>query len=278
MKNILQHGTQSAEELYSRIDSLAPEEREFGKLPILRQDPTYLNFLTSATGLARADILAFLSDLDSDLSFKKTFLERANLLGSLSDAGDLRFHATTLYVLVRAQQPVVAVETGVAHGKSSAYILLALQHNGAGSLLSVDLPATGQLAPDGSRTHLSGLPAGWLVPDYLRRNWAFHSEDSLGFLKSTLPELIERQFLPHKVSFFLHDSLHTYEHVAGELSLIRPLLEPQHCIAVDNLDMAGGPAFDDYLGEHGQIAHSFTDFGATLGGHPKAVVSPARKN
>lgn len=273
MRNVLRHGIQSATELYSRIDSLAPEGREFGKLAILRDDEAYLDFLTSVTGLAQPDILSFLSDLDSDQAFKRSFLERESVLDNLSDAGDLRFHATTVYLLVRAQRPGVAVETGVAHGKSSAYILLALEHNGAGRLLSVDLPANGRLAPDGSRTHLSGRAAGWLVPDHLRRNWAFHSEDSVAFLEATLPELLKTHSPSEKVSFFLHDSLHTYEHVAAELKLVKPLLDARYCIAVDNLDMAGGPAFDDYLEDYGQVAHSFTDFGAIFGMRQKTTTN-----
>lgn len=277
MSNIVEYGALSARELYSQIDSLAPEDREFGKLEILRSDGAYLDFLASVSGLAKSDVMAFLRDLDSDLVFKKTFLERARLLFQLSDVGDLRFHATTLYVLVRAQRPPVTVETGVAHGKSSAYILLALEHNGVGNLLSVDLPATGQLAPDGSRTHLSGLPAGWLVPDYLRRNWALYSEDSLSFLGKSLRNLLERQFRPHKVSLFLHDSLHTYDHVAAELALVKPLLNAHHCIAVDNIDMPGGAAFNDYLGNSGQVAHSFTDFGAVLHAGPSQIANRVRQ-
>ena len=45
-----------------------------------------------------------------------------------------------LYAIFRHLRPQVAVETGVANGFSTAFALLALDHNGEGHLHSVDLP------------------------------------------------------------------------------------------------------------------------------------------
>lgn len=48
--------------------------------------------------------------------------------------------AEILWVVVRHTQPKIAVETGVARGISSAFILDAMARNGDGHLFSVDLP------------------------------------------------------------------------------------------------------------------------------------------
>src|SRR5207247_1075041 len=50
-----------------------------------------------------------------------------------------RWHSF-LYIVVRASSPSIVVETGVLYGHSSAAILAALEDNGKGRLISVDLP------------------------------------------------------------------------------------------------------------------------------------------
>ena len=45
------------------------------------------------------------------------------------------------YYLIRKLKPEIIVETGVWHGISTAYILLALKANSSGKLFSIDLPA-----------------------------------------------------------------------------------------------------------------------------------------
>lgn len=46
-----------------------------------------------------------------------------------------------VYAIVRVLKPEIVVETGVASGLSSAYILQALEENRKGKLYSIDLPA-----------------------------------------------------------------------------------------------------------------------------------------
>jgi hypothetical protein len=45
-----------------------------------------------------------------------------------------------LYAIVRAYKPDIVVETGVARGASSSFILCAMHENGKGHLYSIDLP------------------------------------------------------------------------------------------------------------------------------------------
>ena len=72
-------------------------------------------------------------------SLKNYFRINLSKLNKYKNTDDLRFHAITLYILVRAIKPKLFIETGISAGKSSALILLALNHNKFG-LISIDLP------------------------------------------------------------------------------------------------------------------------------------------
>jgi hypothetical protein len=65
-----------------------------------------------------------------------------------------------VYVCVRILKPDIMVETGVASGSSSAYILHAMDLNRKGFLYSIDLPNadTGASIPEGKQT-------GWCPTD-----------------------------------------------------------------------------------------------------------------
>jgi predicted O-methyltransferase YrrM len=104
-----------------------------------------------------------------------------------------------VYVCVRILKPDLMVETGVASGSSSAYILHAMELNRKGFLYSIDLPnaATGASLPEGKQT-------GWLVPHQLRHRWKLIFGRSQGKLPILLKEL-------GSIDAFLHDSEHTYE-------------------------------------------------------------------
>jgi hypothetical protein len=133
-----------------------------------------------------------------------------------------------LYLLVRKFRPAIVVETGVARGLSSAYILCAMQENRHGQLYSIDLPCASASARPVTRY---GRPAyqledgqvqgrfevGYFVPECVRRNWTLVLGDS----RTELPPLLER--LGH-IDMFLHDSLHTYEHMQWEYETAWPYI------------------------------------------------------
>src|SRR5579863_2869461 len=73
------------------------------------------------------------------------------------------------YASCRALRPAVAVETGVAHGVTSAYILRAMRDNGVGKLYSIDLPP---LAPGAENT------VGAFIPQSLRNRWELRMGDA----------------------------------------------------------------------------------------------------
>lgn len=257
---IVPFGANSSKQTKLQIDQIPPKSREREKLQILSDDDDYLDFLQTLTGLETDGLKNFLNDLYEDNTFWRDFLPRLALAETYSSLGDLRFHAVTIYTVVRARQPEIVVETGVAHGKSSAFILLGLEHNGYGQLYSVDVPATGEVTLDGSNTSLSGREPGWLVPDGLRHRWSLTLTDSLEFLQFQLPQLIATHSPGSSVSLFLHDSLHTFDHVDAELRLISPLLSRPAAVCVDNVDMPGGRAFEEYLTKLGRPGASYTDF------------------
>jgi predicted O-methyltransferase YrrM len=105
----------------------------------------------------------------------------------------------TLYVVIRLCKPCVAVETGSAAGASALYILTAMEKNSRGILYSIDSAA--------DRSHL-----GCLVPVELRDRLNLRHGNSLALI----PEIAGEA---GAIDFFLHDSLHTYAHMAAEYEL-----------------------------------------------------------
>lgn len=142
--------------------------------------------------------------------------------------------APTLYALTRILQPTIVVETGVANGVSSAFILSALKCNSKGHLYSIDLGDL-QAVPEGRQT-------GWVVAEGLRNRWTL----LLGNAKEMLPDLVEE--LPH-VDLFLHDSDHSYDHMMWEFG-----------VAWQHLSKAGLLLSDDIW-----MNNAFFDFGRLVG-------------
>jgi hypothetical protein len=127
--------------------------------------------------------------------------------------------ARLYYLICRAMKPDVIVETGVARGVSSAFILKALEKNGAGILHSVDLPPLGPIA---------GQDVGFLVRESLKDRWRLHK----GVSKRILPPLLREIGM---VDVFIHDSLHTKANVRRELLAVAPTLAPRSVVIADDL-------------------------------------------
>jgi Methyltransferase domain len=127
--------------------------------------------------------------------------------------------ARTCYALARALRPEVVVETGVANGVTSSFLLQALELNGAGELHSIDL------APPGTDRSLVGR----LVPAELRGRWTLHR----GASKDVLPGLVERLA---QVGLFVHDSRHTWRNVNRELRTISRHLARPAAVIVDDAE------------------------------------------
>jgi predicted O-methyltransferase YrrM len=135
--------------------------------------------------------------------------------------------ARCCYLLCRLLEPSVVIETGVAYGVSSAYILRALEENGHGVLHSVDLPP---LRPEYDRFW------GIAVPDALRGRWNLHRGSS----GRVLPVLLGQT---GAVDLFVHDSLHTYRNMRREFEVVWPRLRTGGMILAD--DVERNRAFDE---------------------------------
>jgi predicted O-methyltransferase YrrM len=150
---------------------------------------------------------------------------------ALLDAAVLRFH------------PRIVVETGVAQGVSTTFLLSALHSLGAGRLISVDLPnydPAGYSYKDGSGivdpVHVvPRLGTGWLVDESLRSRWTLMA----GRSSEILPTVSE------SVDMFLHDSLHSYENMTFEFEWALSHLRPGGILLVD--DARWNRAFSDFL-------------------------------
>jgi predicted O-methyltransferase YrrM len=122
-----------------------------------------------------------------------------------------------LYTICRILKPEVVVETGVASGLSSAYILKALSDNAKGKLISIDMPNHENELMKTQPCYLENPQAiipedkqtGWVVPQNLRNRWVL----KLGLVQDLLiPALNELG----AIDIFLHDSEHSYENMMFE--------------------------------------------------------------
>ncbi len=133
------------------------------------------------------------------------------------------------YLLCRLLRPRSIVETGVAHGVTSAYMLQALAENACGRLQSIDLPP---LAADAD-SHV-----GSFVPLELRTRWDLR----LGSAKALLPRVIDDI---RGMDVFVHDSLHTYNHMRWEFETALAALRPGGVLIAD--DIEGNQAFEEVI-------------------------------
>lgn len=124
------------------------------------------------------------------------------------------------YAVCRALQPSVFVETGVAFGVTSSYILKALAVNNKGNLYSVDRPPV----EPGAAAHI-----GALIPKELHGRWHLHRGESRKILPALLAEL-------KNVEIFLHDSRHTYNNMTFEFEAVAPFLTNRSVLVADDVD------------------------------------------
>jgi hypothetical protein len=141
-----------------------------------------------------------------------------------SNDGDLGL-SRAVWCLVRHLKATRVVETGVAHGVTSRFVLEALARNGGGRLWSVDLPPI--MHPEVHRE------IGVAVDDGLRDSWTYIKGSS----RRRLPGLLKRAA---PIDLFIHDSRHTADNVLFELKLAWAALRPGGAVVVDDVDTNNG--------------------------------------
>ena len=137
------------------------------------------------------------------------------------DAGFVR----AIWCLTRHLQPRNVVETGVAHGMTSRFILEALERNGTGHLWSIDYPPL---------DHIWHQQIGIAVGDRFPKRWSYIRGSSRRRLRGILSKL------GGEIDLFIHDSLHSERNVRFELDHAWTALRPGGAVTVDDIDANWG--------------------------------------
>jgi hypothetical protein len=142
--------------------------------------------------------------------------------GPWNDGDAALVHA--IWCLVRRMRPENVVETGVAHGLTSRFVLEAMERNGSGHLWSIDLPPTNREL----QAHV-----GMAVGDRLRGRWSYIRGSS----RRQLPPLLQRLGW---VDLFIHDSLHSKRNVLFEMNNVWSALRRGGAMVIDDIDANWG--------------------------------------
>jgi hypothetical protein len=157
-----------------------------------------------------------------------TFATRGVTVGPMSylgwNDGDPEF-VRAIWCLVRHLGAQRVVETGVAHGVTSRFLLEALARNGAGHLWSIDLPP-----PAHPELHWH---IGIAVDARSRERWSYVAGSS----HRRLPSLLKTV---GAIDLFIHDSAHTASNVLFEMDHAWAALRPGGAIVVDDIDANWG--------------------------------------
>jgi len=224
-------------------------------------------WLSGVTGAPPQDLRGYISEIEHDREFiravRLAYREHTVYLPSPTDfmvepagGGSMFFHLVSLYALVRSARPQRIVETGGTPGKSSAFILRAMQRNGEGELYTIDLPPAKDgrplvpsptkgeqplIGPSQSHDLLSGdLCPGWCIPADLRGRHRL----LIGPAQVHLPALLQQL---GRIDIFIHDSDHSYAHMLWEFRTAFPHVRPGGYIWSD--DILGNAAWDDFCQE-----------------------------
>lgn len=151
----------------------------------------------------------------------------APLLTHPADWGASTPLAMTLYVAARVARPSLVLETGVANGISTFFLLAALNRNGAGRLVSTDVTDR----------------AGRLVSSSDVRRWTFRA----------LAHPFDRSFRAlaeslGPVDFYFHDAAHDYRWQTFEFETMFRSVRPGGVFLSDDVDSSF--AFLDFVTRH----------------------------
>lgn len=129
------------------------------------------------------------------------------------------------YALLRELKPARVIETGTNAGSMTSVILAAIEKNGSGELVSIDIPTIKErnfvdlLLPDDQQP-------GYLIPEEYKKHWELRLGDAKDLL---MPSLREKP-----CDVFIHDSLHTYEHMYWEFISAYCTMKPNGIILSDD--------------------------------------------
>ena len=246
--------------LMTQVGSVAELESQKGI--ILAGSSDYVQFLSAVTQVNVDQVRTHILELSQDDEFFRAMEAPLEDLASATQegvrTGEIRVHSYSLYVIVRVLKPNLMVETGVANGKSSAYILRAIDKNGTGALFSIDKPEFQDDPASINRGEAlipRNLESGWMVPDSLRSLWTLRLGDAAELLPVLRSELKD-------IDIFFHDSLHTYDHMKFELALARDWVRTNGVILCDDIQYSD--AFFEATAQENKPSFAFGTMGALL--------------
>ena len=137
------------------------------------------------------------------------------------------------YALTRYLRPQLVLEMGVGYGITSALVLRAMERNGGGELVSVDLP---------SLADPTGSCVGLVVPEQLKKRWNL----CIGSSRRWLPEILAND---RQVSLFISDSANVYTLQRYEYEAVFPRLVSPSAALFNNI----GAKFQGYINSVGGI-------------------------
>ena len=157
---------------------------------------------------------------ENENEFNKVFLEYQKRLRHVKLVYPKNFsidydEAKILYMLTLYIKPQIFVETGVANGASSFFILSALKKIGFGKLISVDIKND----------------VGAVVPKSLKDNWDLKVLE--GDLRNSFKNLVLS--IP-KIDIFLHDSDHSYSWQSFEYNIVFNKINKNGLLISDDID------------------------------------------
>jgi len=178
--------------------------------------------------LAKTKAVRLMAELENSdfLQHMEYYAKKSEGIGSVDiESGML------LYMLIRTLHAETVVETGVARGISSSFILKALDWNNSGKLFSIDLHCReGVAVPVGKKL-------GWAIPEELKYRWNLLLGESMKVLPKLLSEL-------RSIDIFFHDSRHTYKNMMNEYNIVWPYLRYGGLLLSD--DATSNDAFLDF--------------------------------
>ena len=205
------------------------------------------SFIINLTGASAAEIQEYAAEIRLNQEFRNRIEEKRSTIGGRGrwswDYGVGTTLGVILYTVCRRQNPDTVVETGVASGVSSSYILCALEKNGLGELYSIDMPWWQQ------------DQSGWMIPDYLRHRWHLIRGRSSEKLTPLLEGVAE-------IDIFLHDSEHSYKNMLWEFQTAWTYLKVGGLLLSHNID--SNHAFSDFCRDRGVKGYSLTNMGGVV--------------
>ena len=142
---------------------------------VLGKDGVVCHYLAKLTGVKRGTVYKFYPGVTFGKELGQNVRARLNEAGE-AYRGEISFEAAhLLYAVCRLIRPRIVVETGVAAGVSSAFILKALEDNSYGILHSIDEPNYEEVLvknePEYARTRVAvavipqGKQPGFVIPN-----------------------------------------------------------------------------------------------------------------